>query len=1144
MFNLTFYPMYKKILLGLVLMVIGFTSSLTAETLTVYDGGNDNNYVPVYGFYADAYLKAEFVMNSNQLVPMTGGTISGMKWYLSMPASGAWGGIFQIFIKEVNFTTIDAFMGMDGATIVYEGPLDATGEELAIDFADSFGYQGGNLLVGVYCIEKGDFKSASFAGQNVEGAAVQGYSYSSQDAIEPTQRGFLPKTTFTYEPATGVVYYKPINLQASNITPNSATITWTPGGEETSWNVEYKMHSEEEWIPAGSVSTPSIDLDVLHNATIYDVRVQSDYGDGHLSGWTDMSFTTALCDVDDMGEITYTLTDSYGDGWNGNKIQIVHHNTGLLIAELTMVTGAEATGTVSLCYGEDYDVVWVTGSYVSETAAEIVDDSGNVIYSHPQGSSLTAGVLTTFHFSRTNCPRPTNLTASNVVYDGATLTWTPGNEEQDLWQVVCGTGDFNPDDAEPVTVNGEPTLQLTGLEENTTYKAYVRSMCTADEMSIWSDVCTFTTPLRFALPTDLAVGKITAKSAEATWNGDAEAYNLRYRQKTKLEESFEDEVTTMQMVDNDGDGNNWKILKITDWTMGGTPLVAADGDYCIVSESITISGASNNVVGDNWLISPMSNLGGKLSVSAADLGANYVENFSVLVSNTDANPESFTEVGTATTAGVLNQWGTYEFDLSAYAGQQGYIAIRHQPNGTTGYLLLIDAISIAGEGVNEADWIVVENVTSPFTMEPLQASTSYEVQVQSVYADGTSAWTESEVFTTLSLDAMPSDLEVIDVTSTTATANWVGSQDTYNLRYRKAAINKGISEDFQGIATGNLPEGWTTIDADGDGQNWHVWNLTLDDGTVQTTLSSNSYIQGGGALTPDNWVITPQALIGPEVSFVAWGQDPSYAEEVFRVYVSTTGTDVADFVPVSEDIEATGTKTTYTFNLSEYAGQQGYIAIRHYNVTDKYILNVVDFYMASPEDEPAGDWIEINNVTPAYTIEGLTPETTYEVQVQGVVGRATSNWTESVFFTTTEYVEPAQTAAPEIISTPGEEYYTFTAQVKEGDPAADVTLYMIDEDGNRVEVTNPFTVNLTDHAQTIELVAVAHIPGQTDGETSFTAEIPAKTPTGVDELTSGKQVANVRYFNALGQEMQQANGMTIIVTTYTDGTSSTVKVMK
>ena len=52
------------------------------------------------------------------------------------------------------------------------------------------------------------------------------------------------------------------------------------------------------------------------------------------------------------------------------------------------------------------------------------------------------------------------------------------------------------------------------------------------------------------------------------------------------------------------------------------------------------------------------------------------------------------------------------------------------------------------------------------------------------------------------------------------------------------------------------------------------------------------------------------------------------------------------------------------------------------------------------------------------------------------------------------------------------------------------------------------------------------------------------TPTGVDELNVNKTVAGVHYFNAMGQEMQEANGMTIVVTTYTDGTTSTVKVMK
>ena len=42
----------------------------------------------------------------------------------------------------------------------------------------------------------------------------------------------------------------------------------------------------------------------------------------------------------------------------------------------------------------------------------------------------------------------------------------------------------------------------------------------------------------------------------------------------------------------------------------------------------------------------------------------------------------------------------------------------------------------------------MEGVTSPFTMEPLQDGTTYEVQVQAVGHFGTSDWTESTLFTT------------------------------------------------------------------------------------------------------------------------------------------------------------------------------------------------------------------------------------------------------------------------------------------------------------------------------------------------------------------------------------------------------------
>ena len=64
-----------------------------------------------------------------------------------------------------------------------------------------------------------------------------------------------------------------------------------------------------------------------------------------------------------------------------------------------------------------------------------------------------------------------------------------------------------------------------------------------------------------------------------------------------------------------------------------------------------------------------------------------------------------------------------------------------------------------------------------------------------------------------------------------------------------------------------------------------------------------------------------------------------------------------------------------------------------------------------------------------------------------------------------------------------------------------------------------------------------------DGGVFFTI-LEGEGLTGINELNNGKNVASVRYFNAMGQEMQSANGMTIVVTTYTDGTTSTAKVMK
>ena len=145
---------------------------------------------------------------------------------------------------------------------------------------------------------------------------------------------------------------------------------------------------------------------------------------------------------------------------------------------------------------------------------------------------------------------------------------------------------------------------------------------------------------------------------------------------------------------------------------------------------------------------------------------------------------------------------------------------------------------------------------------------------------------------------------------------------------------------------------WVVLDEDGDGFNWELITgegLTTHSGAY--VMSSASYDNPTyTALTPDNWLVSPWLPLHGSFAFYACGQDPSYAAEVFGVYIYTSAN--SEWVQLGEDITVTGVMKAYEFDLSEYEGLEGSLAIVHHNVTDMFRLNVDDITIGDFESEP------------------------------------------------------------------------------------------------------------------------------------------------------------------------------------------------
>ena len=182
-----------------------FTNMHCMETLTVYEGTTTNQTVPAYIFYFDDFTRSQFVIPANDLAEMAGSSITSLTFYTTssnVPYTTV--SPADVYLKEVDYTSISAYEPKSSATIVYSGFFDivstVNGGKMTINFSTPFTYQGGNLLVGIENTVDVNWKYINFYGQNVSGASISGYNSSSLDDVPSTQQNFIPKTTFGFTP--------------------------------------------------------------------------------------------------------------------------------------------------------------------------------------------------------------------------------------------------------------------------------------------------------------------------------------------------------------------------------------------------------------------------------------------------------------------------------------------------------------------------------------------------------------------------------------------------------------------------------------------------------------------------------------------------------------------------------------------------------------------------------------------------------------------------------------------------------------------------------------------------------------------------------------------------------------------------------
>ncbi len=155
------------------------------------------------------------------------------------------------------------------------------------------------------------------------------------------------------------------------------------------------------------------------------------------------------------------------------------------------------------------------------------------------------------------------------------------------------------------------------------------------------------------------------------------------------------------------------------------------------------------------------------------------------------------------------------------------------------------------------------------------------------------------------------------------------------LSFALGGVAQQLSFDFE---DGTL-QGWTTLDGDGDGHCWEPSIGGMGHNSNGMVLSYSRDYATGDSLAPNEYLISPRLVLNEDFSlFSLWTipLDESQPAEHWAVSISTTVNDDPMAFTTLQEWTLTfnpfhpGEWTQYSVDLTQYAGQEVYVAIRHF----------------------------------------------------------------------------------------------------------------------------------------------------------------------------------------------------------------------